>query len=177
MEQDVELTPIHASGYFRVTPGQEVLQVLVFKYLDPQGYYWGLLETGDSRKIAEEKRILHTNMQSALDEERVEFNGFTTRPRVRTVWLEAPTASSAEVTFIITFPARLRRGVNKYSNWYEEETAEYPYNVVWVMPDGSRIIGAKLGAPYTVVGGNILLLHIPRGTRVGGYEEIVFRIP
>ena len=176
MDDEVQLTPIHASGYFRVTPGQEVLQVLVFKYLDPQGYYWSLLETSDKGAIEREKSILSHNMQAALDEERVEFNGKLTRPRVRAVWLEAPTASTAEVTFIITFPAQLRRGVNRYSNLYEEETAEYPYNVVWVMPDGSKILGAKLGAPYKVVGGNILLLHIPRGTRVGGYEEIVFKM-
>lgn len=175
--EEVELTPIHASGYFRVAPGQEVLQVLVFKYIDHTGYYWSLLETGDGSRIREEKELLAYNMQASLDEERVEFNGHPTRPVVRAVWVEAPTASSAEVTFIITFPARLRKGVNKYSNWYEEETAEYPYNVVWVMPDGSRILGARLGAPYSVVGGNILLLHIPRGTRVGGYEEIVFRLP
>ena len=176
MSGEPELTPIHASGYFRVAPGQEVLQIVVFKYLDPQGYYWSLLETGDRKRIEEEKRLLSTNMQAALDEERVEFNGRRTRPVVRAVWLEAPTASSAEVTFIITFPAHLRMGVNRYSNWYEEETAEYPYNVIWAMPDGSRVISAKLGAPYQVVGGNILLFHIPRGARVGGYEEIIFRI-
>ncbi len=149
-----------------------VNQVVVFDYLDRAGYYAGLR----GKRLLEELDTVKRNMQGFLDEERVLINGEDAGPRVIDVRLGFRGDRIHPYLLItIVFRGSLRRGLNVYENIYEETVAEYDYEVIWVFPDSMRVVDAELDVPYTVIDdGRVLLFRVARGTRIGGYERIVF---
>jgi len=81
------------------------------------------------------------------------------------------------ILFIVTFKGNLVKGLNTYENYYEEEVAEYDYEVVWVFPAKARVVEADLGVPYKVeAGGRVLRFNVRKGTRIRGFEKILFEI-
>ncbi len=177
MSRDEGVVPIHAQGFFSVPPRRGyVYEVLVFDYYDPEEYYAGLVHR--PLDYEEEMARLASNMQGFLDSEVIEINGRRMRPRVRSVGLEfRGDPSSPYLTFIIYFPAPLRRGVNTYLNLYGEEEAEYDYEVYWMLPPRSRFLEVEVASEYEVLGGgNILLFWARRGDRLPGREKIVFEL-
>ena len=169
--------PIHAQGFFSVSPSGFIHQVIVYDYWDPDEYYAKLIHR--PAEYEEEMERLRAAMQEALDSEEVVVNGVRVKPEVQAVSLEHRMDPRLPyITFLITFEAPLRRGENVYENRYEEEVVEYDYEVFWLFPPRTRIVEVVTRTEYDVLGdGNILLLWARKGDRSGTYERIVFEIP
>ncbi len=172
-----EVLPIHGQGFFTVDRNGLVYQVVVFDYYDPNEYYASLVHRPiDYRR---EMERLYASMQALLDSEKVVVNGERVYPEVYSVSFEhRGDPSLVYITFIIMFQAPIRRGENVYENWYEEEEAEYDYEVYWVFPPGSLVEEVTTRTEYEVLGDdNIVLMWARKGDKVGGYERIKFTIP
>ncbi len=171
----IELVPLYAQGFFHVCLRGGVGEYIIFRYHDKSGYYHRLL--WDIPELLEEERqLLKNNMQSLLDEEEVYFNEKRTRPVVLDVNIEAPRENEAVLSFLITFRAILRKGVNTYLNIYEETVADYDYSVTWVFPQGARVRKAELGVPVRISDDRILSFYVRKGLKVGGKESIEFEL-
>lgn len=171
-----EPEPIYAQGFFIVHRSGLFNQIIVFDYYDPDQYYWSVLK--NRSRLEKEVKMLAENMQYFLDQEKVLINGVETRPVVKNVEIGVrgkPTISY--IVFYIEFEGELLRGLNIYENLYEEEVCEYDYIVYWIFPWDMRVVEADVGVSYNVLNdGRLLIFHVPKGTRVGGYEKIVFEV-
>ncbi len=171
-----KLKPIHAQGFFSIDRTGLVYQVVVYDYYDEEEFYAKLVHRPiDYRREVER---LYSSMQALLDQERVVVNGSEVRPEVYSVSFDhRADPRLVYITFIIMFTAPLRKGKNVYENWYDEETAEYDYEVFWIFPPGTVVEEVETKSEYELLGDdNILLLWARRGDNVGGYEKIVFTI-
>ncbi len=172
----VEPKPLYAQGFFHLRRNGFVDQTVVFDYYDPDHYYAKLLRDRD--RLSREIRMLMNNMQYYLDQERVLINGEDTYPRV--VHVEIGVRGRPDISyivFLIVFKGELVKGINTYENIYEEEEVDYDYTVYWVFPESIRVIEADVGVPYRIYSdGRILFFKVPHGTRIGGYEKIVFEV-
>ncbi len=156
---------MHRSGH--------VDQVVVYEYVDPAHYYHQLR----GKRLREELSLIKRNMQYFLDQEKVLINGEDAAPRVVEVSLGfRGTPDRPYLLILIEFSGILRRGLNVYENMYEEEEAEYDYEVVWMFPPGMGVVEADVGTRYRVINGRILVFRVRKGARVGGYERIVFSV-
>ena len=174
--EEPKLKPVFAHGIFVVTEESGVAQTLIYEYIDETSYYWSIIELGDMARLKQEKDLLKRNMQELLEEEEIVFNGVKVKPRVFDVKISAPLPTSVSFTFLIGFPAPIRKGENVYQNFYEPEVVEYDYNVVWYLPSHVLDVKANFGVPYTLVNNHIILFSVKRGTRTPGYEEIRFKM-
>lgn len=169
-----EPRPIYAQGFFIIHRHGLFNQIVVFDYYDPSNYYYKLIRSKDA--LIDEKKNLMDNMQYFLDQEKVLINGKESRPVVKDV--EIGVRGRPDISYVIfniEFYGELVRGMNVYENIYEEEEAEYEYIVQWIIPGQGRFIDADLGVAYELRSNSrILLFRVPKGTRVGGYEKIVF---
>jgi hypothetical protein len=172
-----EPVPIHAEGIFTMGIDGGVWENLIFEYLDENHYYRGLLRNREG--LLNELRTVMRNMQGFLDEETIKINGEVVRARVIDVSLGfRGSFDRPYLEFYIYFKGNLRRGVNRYENYYEEEVAEYDYEIVWFFPPGFRIIEYEFAGEGSVMGGgNILRLIVRKGLKVGNYESIIFEVP
>jgi len=170
------LKPVFAHGIFVVTEESGVVQTLIFEYIDETSYYWNIVELDDTTRLKQEEVLLRRNMQELLGEEVVLFNGLKVEPRVLGVRISAPLPTRVSFTFLIGFPAQLRKGENLYQNFYEPEVVEYDYNVVWYLPLRALEVKADFGVPYTLINNHVIVFSVKRGTRTAGYEEIKFRL-
>ena len=168
--------PIHAQEYFTVSRNGEISQILIFDYDDPAGYYHHLVRTG---RIGRELERMLANMQMFLDEERILVNGVRVHPEVRGIDLNfRGSRRRPSVTFIIFFEAPLRRGLNIYEDYYEDEVAEYDYEIYWAFPPGAKVKQVQMAGEHEVIcDGEILVVWMRRGERTGGYERIEFILP
>jgi len=170
-----EPKPIYAQGFFHLRGNGLVDQTIIFDYYDPDNYYHRLLR--QRLRLRQELEILKNNMQYYLDQERVLINGVDASPKVVHVEIGVRGKPDlAYIVFLIKFKGELVRGLNTYENIYEEEIVDYDYTVYWIFPENTRVIEAELGVPYNVYSDRILFFKVPRGTRVGGYEKIVFEV-
>ncbi len=169
------MEPIYAHG-FHIWTGTHVQLVIVFDYRDREGKYYEIIRKG-GRDLAEELRMLMYNMQQFLDEEIVKVNDVRVKPRVVDVAVGVKgDVRRPYIEYIIVFEAPLRNGDNRYEVYYEEEVAEYDYEIAHIFPPNTSIIGWEM-AGSAVASGNILRVHVGKGTRVGGRETIQFRVP
>ena len=165
-------TPVFGQGIFTVSRAGEFFQVVRYDYYDPDGYYSKVMRS--PVLYGEEVSRLYYNMQSLLDSEVVKVNGLKVRPRVRAVNIELSGFEEfPHITFLIYFRGRLRRGENVFENWYDEEDAEYDYEVYWFFPPRTRILEVIVSGDYDVVG-SLLYIWARKGDRIKGYERIVF---
>jgi len=173
--ETVDLKPIHAQGFFIVSRNGLITQIVRFDYYDPKAYYKQLYHKPQEYEREIEK--LYSNMQQALDEERVYINGERVYPKVQLVNIEHNGfEDNPYITFIINFKGKFRKGINVYENYYEDTVAEYDYEVYWVFPQRFEIVEVVSSSDYDVVDGRIVYLWSRRGDRIKGYERIVFKI-
>ncbi len=166
--------PIYGLSFFSVDYSGIVYSI-VFDYMDPLGYY---------RRIAEEQRLfyeeiekLYFNMQNELDGEVVRINGRDVRPLVLNVDIGFRSDYRYPyIIFNISIPIKLLKGRNIYENIYEGVVAEYPYVSYWIFPVGSKIIEADLSGSV-FINNNVVGVRVDKGTRIKGYEKLVFEIP
>ncbi len=169
------MEPIYAHG-FHVWTGTHVQLVIVFDYRDREGKYYEVVSKG-GRDLAEELGMLMHNMQQFLDEEIIKVNDVRVRPRVIDVavgikgYVHRP-----YIEYVVAFEAPLRKGDNRYEVHYEEEVAEYDYEIVHIFPLNTSIVGWEM-AGSGEASSNVLRVRVKRGTRVGGRETIQFRVP
>ena len=171
----VSLEPISAVGFFAVSRRLEVVQIVLFDYIDATGEYAKLME--DEEEAQRELRMLAANMQRFLDKEEVVINGQRVRPRV--VGVDVGFKGSPEevyIVFFIKFKGRPVQGDNYYENIYEDEVAEYPIAAYWVFPPRSRVKSVEMSGEVVILRPNILAVRIEEGERIHGYERIVFTL-
>jgi len=168
--------PVFANGFFTVQDNGVFNELIVFEYYDPDGYYASV--ASDQDRLDEELGTLSRNMQFYLDLEKVLVNGSESPPTVLNVSIGfRGDTRRPYILFIVTFKGNLVKGLNTYENYYEEEVAEYDYEVVWVFPAKARVVEADLGVPYKVeAGGRVLRFNVRKGTRIRGFEKILFEI-
>ncbi|WP_054857494.1 hypothetical protein [Vulcanisaeta sp. JCM 16159] len=172
-----EPVPIHAEGIFTMGVDGGVWENLIFEYLDKDHYYRDLLRNREGS--LNELRTVMRNMQGFLDEETIKINDEIVRARVIDVSLGfRGSFDRPYLEFYIYFKGNLRKGINKYEDYYEEEITEYDYEIVWLFPPGFRIIEYEFAGEGSVMGGgNILRLIVRKGLKVGNYESITFEVP
>lgn len=169
-----EPKPIYAQGFFVIHKHGLFNQIIIFDYFDPDYYYYKLLRR--RHKLEEEIEMLKNNMQYFLDQEDVIINGVKTRPVVKCV--EIGVRGKPDIPYIIfniEFYGELTRGINVYENIYEEEETDYDYMVQWIIHEDGKFLEAELGVSYELKNNSrILSFRVPKRTKIGGYERIVF---
>jgi len=170
-----ELVPVYAQGV-HVWSEDEVKLLILFEYLDRNRFYYNLINRG-GEDLLNELTTLRTNMQKFLDEEVIRVNGMRVRPVVVDVAIGVRgTPSRSYVEYLVVFPFPLVKGLNTYENYYEEETAEYDYEILWILPSRARIVDVNIAGVYDLPLPNVLRVLVKRGTRVGGFEGFKFTI-
>ncbi len=174
-----EVSPIYAEGIHVLDVTGNVWLILIFEYRDPKTYYYTLARR-DQERLLEELETIMNNMQHFLDEEIIRINNERARPEVKDIILGfRGTPHRPYIEFYINFRGPLKPGVNRYDNFYEEEIAEYDYEILWIFPEGCRVLSYHIAGEGTVLGStdNILVVHVRKGTRVGAHEWIEFEVP
>lgn len=176
MDNGGRVKPIYAQGFFYVHESGLVDQLIVFDYEDPDRYYAELIKSKE--KFAQEIENLWSNMQYYLDQEKVIINGEEALPTVINVDVGfRGRFENPYILFYIVFKGELRKGLNTYENYYEEEAAEYDYTVTWFFPLNAKVVKAEVNASYVLeANGRILFFKVRKGTKIGGREKIVFEI-
>jgi len=176
MSVEREPIPIYAQGFFYVHRSGLVDHIVIYDYWDPERYYESVLN--DPEKYEEEVETLMENMQYFMDREKVLING--KEAPVHVTGVEIGLRGRPElpyIVFLMEFRGELRKGLNIYENYYEEEEVDYGYIVYWFFPENTRVVKAELGVPYYVeADGRVLFFRVKPQTRVGGREAIYFRI-
>lgn len=176
MKEHIEPTPLYAQGFFIVDSSGVFNQLVIFDYWDPSGYYKKI--AGDEDLLREELEKIKSNMQYFLDQERLMINGEEARPLVKHVSLGFRGKEEIPYLFFhIVFKGEIVDGENVYEDYFEEEVAEYDYVVTWIFPPGARVVVADVGVEYNLLENRrVLVYHVKAGTRVRGYEKIVFEL-
>ncbi len=170
-----EVIPVHAQGFFIVSPNGVITQIVVFDYFDPKEYYSRILRGEGS--LEQEFLKLTSNMQMFLDEEKVLINGKQVKPKVTGVDIcLRGDPKRPSVTFFITFKGNFKLGSNTYEDYYESTIAEYDYEFYWIFFPGSFIAEVIVPGAHEVIGDRILMVWVQKGEEIEGYEKIVFRI-
>ncbi|MCH4815487.1 MAG: hypothetical protein QXY87_07215 [Saccharolobus sp.] len=162
-----KVTPIFSLGNFVMDKLGNVTQYTFFYYYDPENYYASLTREMVNKEIEVVKR----NMQSFLDEEKIIINDRLTRAKVVSTDIFLLDITHPVIEFIITFRGKVRKGLNVYENFYEEEVTEYPYEVIWRFP--GKILNVKMKGQISMLE-NFLKIKVNKGVKVGGRERIEF---
>ncbi len=165
--------PVYGQGFFHASLEGRIWYTIVFDYIDEEREYARLLARG-GRAVREEEERLRSNMQKLMDEEEVVINGERVRAVVERAFIELRGSPvRASVTFITRMDYKPLPGRNVYEDFYEETRAEYDYTVTWAFPPCVRVL--RVESPGDVdVEGSMVRIRVRRGTRIPGYESIVF---
>ena len=151
----------------------DIIEQIIFEYIDEEGIYEEILSDEDLRQ--EELKKIRRNMQAFLDEEIVKINGVEVRPMVFHVDIGlAGSINRPFIKYLIRFAGDFKEDLNIYENIYEPEEAEYNYSVIWVFPEGARIVDVDVGVTYFVGPSNILRFYVRKGFKTSGVERISF---
>jgi len=168
------IRPVHAICHFTVSRNGEFNQILIYDYYDPKGYYAKLLHK--PKALRNNLLKITLNMQEFLNEEIVKINGEVAKPKVtNTQLIHRGFKDSPSIVFTIRFSGKLRRGVNVFENLSSEEEAPYDFETTWIFPLRSRVLETLLRG-YVNTYGNIVIIDVRKGEKVGGYEKIIFKI-
>ena len=170
------MKPINGYGFFIVSRSGLFTHIIIFEYIDKELKYFNLVKDKDRK--AEEIKVLGENMQEFLNEEEMLINGERSYPHVEDVKIGfAGSKRLPYIQYVIRFQGKLREGINVYEDKFMPERTTYKYSVLWVFPPASEIVEAHLNVPSTIIEGSTLYIEVPKGTFLGGYERIVFRLP
>lgn len=167
------MIPVYGQGFFYVSLGGVIWYTIIFDYYDEEELYYRLLKRG-GQKLREELDELRANMQKLMEEEKIVINGEKVEPVVERAYIEIrgePVRPS--VVFLTRMNFKHIRGRNVYEDFYEPTKAEYDYTVTWVAPPCTKFVEYEGPGRFTLEG-NVLRLYVKRGTKIDGYESIVF---
>jgi hypothetical protein len=168
------VVPVYAHAFFSVSQDGEFHQLLTYDYYDPDEYYLNLESNPEEYEKEIEK--LWLNMQGFLEEETNKVNDGTVYPKV--VYTDIQFRGSENMPFIlwvISFKGEFKKGENVYVTVTEEEVLEYDCDAIWTFPEDCEILSVTTPMDYEIMN-NILLLWARKGDRIGGHEEIRFRL-
>ena len=171
----LEITPIHAESYFVVERKGMFNQILKFTYYDEDEYYFKLIHRPN--EYYAEIAKLHSAMSQLLSNEKIYVNGERVKPRVLMVNIDfAGYKDHPYIVYFIRFKGKLRKGENVFEDYYEEEIAEYDYEIYWFFPEKTKVKEVYISGDYDLVKQNILYIWARKGDRISGYEKIVFEL-
>lgn len=167
--------PIHADSMFSVSYSGEIHERLCYEYLDPEGYYRGVVRDDDLLRAEVVKLV--DNMQHFLDRERVEINKQKVRSHVSyaDIFLKG-SSEVVSVVYLIDFATRFEPAINQIETWLEEEKAPYDFEILWRFPVGTEIIDIDTMLQYEIYE-DLITLWAFEGEQVGGYERMKFKLP
>lgn len=166
--------PVFAHAFFSVSRDGEFHQLLTYDYYDPDEYYLNLESNPEDYEKEIEK--LWLNMQGFLEEEKNKVNGTPVYPKV--AYTDIQFRGSENMPFIlwvISFKGEFKKGENVYQTVTEEEVLEYDCDAIWTFPEDCEILSVTTPMDYEIMN-NILLLWARKGDKIGGHEEIRFKI-
>ncbi len=167
------MIPVYGQGFFHISLEGIIWYTIIFDYYDEEKTYYKLLKKGGS-KLEEELSILRANMQKLMNEEKIVINGAQVEPIVEKAFIEIrgePVRPS--VIFLTRMNFKPVKGKNVYEDFYEPTKAEYDYSVTWIAPPCVEFVEYDGPGKFTLEG-NILKLHVRAGTKIDGYESIIF---
>ncbi len=170
------MKPLYGQGFFHLCLPNIIWYTIVFDYKDEEREYYRLMKRG-GRRLEEEIAELKKSMQKFLDEELMLINGNPVKPYVKDVWIEIrgePTRPSIVFSILIPFTSPDGNRI-AYEDYYEEEVADYDYVVYWFFPQCVRIIEYNMPGNIELSSGH-LRVFVRKGTRIPGYESILFDI-
>jgi len=172
-----KVKPLHGHAFFTISYSGAFSQILVFDYHDPDKFYYSLLHDDEKYQSTMEKLL--ASMNQLLSQEEIRLNCEKVEAEALTVNLDfRGEAERPSIFFYIEFKGRLNRGGrNVYECRYEPGTAEYDYEVYWILPEGSKILDVITSTEYEVYGDRFLVMWARIGDRYDGYEKIVFTLP
>ncbi|MFX1243578.1 MAG: hypothetical protein ACFE8F_01370 [Promethearchaeota archaeon] len=173
MQSNVQ--PLFGSAVFTVSRECEIHQVLIYDYADPEGVYKALVE--DETEFRKEIKRLRQNMNAFLAAEKVYINDQRVTQEI--LHVDIGFRGSADIPYfqwVIHFQGFSRTGINSLKSVVEEERAEYDLEVLYLFPVGTDIIEVKTPMEYDIQR-SLLLVWAREGDKVGGYEEVCFRLP
>jgi len=149
------VTPLYAHAFFSVSRSGEFHQLLTYDYYDPDEYYLNLEYNPEEYDMEIQK--LWLNMQDFLEEEVNLVNGKKVYPKV--IYTDIQFRGSETMPFIL---------------WIISFKGEFK-NAIWVFPEDCRILSVTTPMDYEIMN-NILLLWARKGDKIGGQEEIRFKL-
>ncbi len=171
----LKIIPIHAESYFIVERKGVFNQILRFTYYDEDEYYYKLVHK-PLEYYAEISR-LHAAMSDFLSREKILVNNEIVKPTVIMVNIDfAGYKDHPYIVYFIRFKGKLHKGENVFEDYYEEEIAEYDYEIYWFFPERAKIKEVYISGDYDLVKKNILYVWARKGDKISGYEKIVFEL-
>ncbi|MGC8573674.1 MAG: hypothetical protein C0172_01825 [Caldisphaera sp.] len=164
--------PIYGIGTINVTKNY-ISYVITFDYFDENKEYYNLVRKETQKKNEEEK--LKTEMQKQINGEKTIINGNYVFPVVKYAKIGFKIPKISYVNFYIEMPINLIIGKNTYENIYEETTAKYDYIVTWILPKCGKFVKIDSPGNYEFEN-NYAFLLVSKGTKISGYESLVFEI-
>ncbi|MEZ0290224.1 MAG: hypothetical protein ABWJ42_03945 [Sulfolobales archaeon] len=173
LERSRAVKPVYAMAFFNISP-RSLDYYIVFEYEDPMEYYREVIS--DKDLYERELEMLADNMQTLLDQEIVRFNKEIVKPEVRLVDIGFKERyKKPYILFKISSKISLVAGRNEYENIYESTVTAYDYVSYWSLPREAKVHEVIMDGVWEVERENIII-YVSRGTRVKGYEKIVFYI-
>lgn len=167
------MIPLYGQGFFHLALDGTIWYTIIFDYLDREKTYYKLVRRGGPA-LESELSTLRSNMQKLMDEERVVINGVQVKPVVERAFIEVRSdPARPSVVFITRMNFKPLRGRNVYEDFYEATMAEYDYTVTWVAPPCVKFEQYEGPGEYSIYG-SILRLSVGAGTKIKGYESLVF---
>ncbi len=172
---NADVRPVYGQGFFDITRDL-IYYTIVFDYYDPSGAYARIIR--DPRARRSEENYIRDKMQEFVDQEKIIINGERVSTRVASARLELrgnPHVHSAVIHLLMEYKSM--PGTNVYEDFYEPERAEYDYTVYWQAPPGGVILHVETpGKVYYEDNRRIAVIHVRKGTRLDGYEAVMFRL-
>ncbi|MCE4625408.1 MAG: hypothetical protein F7C35_06045 [Desulfurococcales archaeon] len=171
----MEVEPVYGEGFFHVSMGT-IYYTIIYEYreLDDEAHR---AARNPSMRRREEEGIAR-EMQRLMDAEKILVNGERVRCVVDLVRLEPRPERRHAAVIHSRIDYKPLPGKNVYEDFYEPEVAPYDYTVYWVAPPGGSIVDVDTpGALRYGADRRIAIIHVRRGTRLNGYEAVVFRLP
>lgn len=172
------LVPIHALGLFIVNVNGDVNQIVIFDYYDENRKCALSLMKASPIELRRLRERLISIMQDIVDEEVLEFNGNRVFPEVKHVEIVLKNhLDIVSIYYIIYFKAKLKSGVNIYEDHYEATKATYDYEAYWIFPFGVKVKDVVMNGEVRLLADNMVAVYVRKGTRLSGYEKIIFEMP
>ena len=174
LESEISEVPISAHADFFVNE-KGITEILVYRYFDPKRTYEKIAEDR-FRKIFELEKIKE-NLQYYLDLDEILINQEKKRMKVKSVSINFQNneMECPSLIFTINVKCSVKKGINFIEFLMMEEIAEYPFTISWHFPSNSEIVEVESVLDFKIEK-NKIHMQASQGSKVGGYERIVFKL-
>jgi hypothetical protein len=171
-----DVIPVYSLGYFHITPWT-IHYTIVYDYIERTPAVRIKLKNPRDRR-EEEEHIAKTLGRIMREEEKTVINGRHIHPTIDLVRIELKPRRTHYVVVHARMDYTPVEGRNVYENFYQPTTAPYSYTAYWITPPGGEIVSVETPGTLHYTGDRrIAVIHVRKGTRLDGYEAVVFRLP